>query len=213
MSHHQSSTGDLQGPPHVHHMDPATAYGAAKLGMWLFLATEILLFAVLFASFALYRWYYLAEFHAGSHHLNWKLGALNTVVLLISSFTAARAVSCAQKGENAKVTKLMLFTIMCGGIFLVVKFFEYRAKYMTGYWPGKENFWEFKNFLGLYFCMTGLHGLHVIIGMCLLGWVASKSRKNRFSGAYYTPVEIGALYWHLVDLIWIYLFPLLYLVG
>jgi cytochrome c oxidase subunit 3 len=211
MSHHAASAGEgeIQGPPHVHHMDSTTAYHAAKLGMWLFLATEILLFAVLFASFALFRW----MFKAGSEHLNWKLGALNTGVLLLSSFTAARAVDAAQHGNNKLVTKLFSFTIFCGFIFLIVKFFEYKHKYDTGYFPGGANFWEFKNFLGIYFCMTGLHGLHVIIGMGLMAWVISKSRRNRFSSAYYTPVEIGALYWHLVDLIWIYLFPLLYLVG
>jgi cytochrome c oxidase subunit III len=211
MSH--SGEQVLKGPPHVHHMDSVTAYNAAKLGMWLFLATEILLFAVMFATFALYRWYYLAEFHAGSHHLNWKLGMTNTAVLLFSSYTAAMAVYAAQRGDNRRVVKNLLTTIACGGIFLVIKYFEYHHKWESGFWPGKENFHEFKNFLGLYFCMTGLHALHVIIGMCLLFWVYLKARKDRFSSDYYTPVEIGALYWHLVDLIWIYLFPLLYLVG
>jgi cytochrome c oxidase subunit 3 len=194
-------------------MDSVTAYEAAKLGMWLFLATEILLFAVLFSAFALFRWYYLAEFHAGSHHLNWKLGATNTAVLLFSSFTAALAVDAAQRGDNPRVVRNLLVTIFCGGIFLVIKYIEYSAKYSAGLFPGGENFWEYHNFLGLYFCMTGLHGLHVVIGMGLLTWGLLKARKNRFSPDYYTPVEVGALYWHLVDLIWIYLFPLLYLVG
>ena len=200
-------------PPHIHHMDPVTAYGAAKLGMWLFLATELLLFGVLFTAFALFRTEYLAEFNKGSEKLNWMLGAFNTVVLLVSSFTAAVAVDAARKGENGRVVKLFGFTIFCGLIFLVVKYVEYSEKYAHGYWPGGANFFEYQNFLGLYYCMTWLHGLHVIIGMGLLAWVAIKARKNRFSGAYYTPVELGALYWHLVDLIWIYLFPLLYLVG
>lgn len=215
MSHsHSSSASDVvTGPPHVHHMDPTTAYGAAKLGMWLFLATEILLFAAMFAAFALFRWDHLEEFHHGSQHLDWRLGALNTAVLLISSFTAAMAVDAAQHGDNRRVSRNVILTILGGAIFLVVKFFEYSSKYHHGYFPGGENFYEFKNFLGLYFCMTGLHGLHVIAGMGLLTWVLRKSLKNRFSASYYTPVEIGALYWHLVDLIWIYLFPLLYLVG
>lgn len=213
MGHHASSHDDNSGPPHVHHMDSVTAYSAAKLGMWLFLATEILLFAVLFAAFALYRWYYLDEYHSGSHHLNKWLGALNTVVLLISSFMAARAVDAAQHGNNRRVVQLFGGTIFCGLIFLVVKTVEYTEKYNHGYFPGGANFWEFKNFLGLYFCMTGLHALHVVIGMGLLFWGLQKARKNRFSSRYYTPIEIGALYWHLVDLIWIYLFPLLYLVG
>lgn len=211
MSH---SAGEVtSGPPHLHHMDSVTAYHAAKLGMWLFLATEILLFAVLFTTFAIFRWYHLDEFHAGSSHLNWKLGMVNTAVLLFSSFTAAMAVDAGQHGDNKRIVKNLLVTIICGGVFLVIKYFEYSAKYAAGLWPGKANFFEYQNFLSLYYCMTALHALHVIIGMCLLGWILSKALKNRFSTDYYTPVEIGALYWHLVDLIWIYLFPLLYLVG
>lgn len=201
------------GPPHVHHMDPITAYGAAKLGLWLFLATEILLFAVMFTSFALYRWAHLTEFHEGSHHLNRILGSINTVVLIFSSFTAALAVDAGQHGNNKGVIRNFGISILCGGIFLVIKFFEYKAKYDHGFFPHGEHFGEFKNFLSLYFCMTGLHGLHVIIGMALMTWVVLKARRNRFSPDYYTPVELSALYWHLVDLIWIYLFPLLYLVG
>jgi len=214
MSHdtavHEVGPGD---PPIIHHMDSTTAYAAAKLGMWLFLGTEILLFAVLFASFFLYRWMYLSDYHSGSHHLDWRLGALNTIVLLLSSFTAARAVDAAQGGDNKRVVKLFGFTIFCGGIFLVVKFIEYSAKYKHGLWPGMAGYHEYANFLGFYFCMTGLHGLHVILGMGLLTWGLLLARRNRFSGRYYTPIEMGALYWHLVDLVWIYLFPLLYLVG
>lgn len=200
-------------PPHIHHMAPCTAYGAAKLGMWLFLATEVLLFAVLFCTFALMRWAHLEEFHKGSHHLNVWLGALNTAVLLFSSYTAAVAVTKAQKGDNAGVVKNFGISCLCGLVFLVIKTFEYSEKYHHGLFIGGANFYEFKNFLGLYFCMTGLHALHVVIGMIIMGWVITKARKNRFSERYFTPVELGALYWHLVDLIWIYLFPLLYLVG
>jgi cytochrome c oxidase subunit III len=194
-------------------MDPVTAYDAAKLGMWLFLATEILLFAVLFTAFAIFRWKFLGDFHAGSKQLNWVLGGVNTIVLLVSSFTAALAVDAAQKGNNKKVSGYLIFTIACGFVFLIIKAFEYTAKYNHGFFPGGEHYFQYRSFLGLYFCMTGLHALHVVIGMTLLAWVLRKSRKNRFSHDYYTPVEIAALYWHLVDLIWIYLFPLLYLVG
>lgn len=213
MSHVGEET--LSGPPHVHHMDSTTAYHAAKLGMWLFLATEILLFGGLFAAFALYRWMYLEEFAVASKHLNWVMGSINTAVLILSSFTAAMAVDAAQKGDNPRIVRNLGVTIVCGFGFLIIKYFEYSSKYHHGLFPGGEDFHNpgYKNFFGLYYCMTGLHALHVIIGMILLGWVATKARKNRFSGAYYTPVEIGALYWHLVDLIWIYLFPLLYLVG
>jgi cytochrome c oxidase subunit 3 len=200
-------------------MDAPTAYSSAKLGMWLFLATEVLLFGGLFAAFALYRWMYLEEFHHASKQLNWMLGMLNTGVLIFSSYTAALAVDAAQRNDNKRVSKLLLTTIICGGIFLVVKFFEYKAKYEHGYFPGLETFnspefnSSYKMFFGLYYCMTALHGLHVILGMGVLYWAYRMAKRNRFSREYYTPVEMGALYWHLVDLIWIYLFPLLYLVG
>lgn len=201
------------GPPHVHHMDATTAYHAAKLGMWLFLGTEILLFGGLFLGFAIYRWYYLDQFHAGSHHLNMWLGGTNTIVLLFSSLTAVLAVDAAQHGNNKRASKFLVVTLLCALAFLVIKYIEYSGKYHHGYFPGGEKFHEFGPFLPFYFCMTGLHALHVIFGMGLLGWVLSKTMKNRFSPDYYTPVEVGALYWHLVDAIWIYLFPLLYLVG
>ncbi len=223
--HPHSTAAEKMGPPQPHHMDSVTAYHAAKLGMWLFLGTEILLFGGLFAAFALFRWRYLHEFMSASGHLDWKMGALNTVVLLVSSFFAAVAVDAAQHGDNKRVVKNLSLTIVCGIIFLIVKFFEYKAKYEHGLFPGSVdphtgiafNSTDFnaayKAFFGLYYCMTGLHGLHVVAGMGLLLWALLKARKNRFSKEYYTPVEIGALYWHLVDLIWIYLFPLLYLVG
>ncbi|MBX7137990.1 MAG: cytochrome c oxidase subunit 3 family protein [Oligoflexia bacterium] len=218
MSSH-STAENYQGPPHVHHMDAPTAYSAAKLGMWLFLATEILLFGGLFAAFALFRWMYLEAFEHASQQLAWGWGALNTLVLLFSSFTAAMAVEAAQKGNNQRVFRLLAITIGCGFIFLIIKFIEYRAKYVHGIWPSSAEWNDpqfnahYKSFFGLYFCMTGLHALHVILGMGLLAWALRKARVNRYSKEYYTPVEVGALYWHLVDLIWIYLFPLLYLVG
>jgi cytochrome c oxidase subunit III len=208
-----------QGPPHVHHMDAPTAYHAAKLGMWLFLATELLLFGGLFTAFALYRWEYIEEFGHASKSLNWKLGAVNTVVLIFSSYMAAQAVDAAQHGDNKRVTRNLMVTILCACGFLVIKTIEYREKYLAGKFPGLPYFnsaefnSHYKSFFGLYYTMTGLHALHVVIGMGIIFWVLSMSRKNRFSANYYTPVEVGALYWHLVDLIWIYLFPLLYLVG
>lgn len=218
MGHHVD-TVDPQGPPHVHHMDARTAYHAAKFGMWLFLATEILLFGGLFCAFILFRWMYLEEFHHASKHLNVWMGGTNTVVLIISSFFAAKAVDAAQHNDNKKVVRNLLVTIVCACGFLVIKYFEYSAKYHHGLFPTSPEFnspdfnHAYKCFFALYYCMTGLHALHVLIGMAILGWVISKARKDRFSNRYYTPVEVGALYWHLVDLIWIYLFPLLYLVG
>jgi len=206
-------------PPHIHHMDTPTAYAAAKLGMWLFLGTEILLFGGLFAAFAVYRSLHLEQFHAASHMLDWKMGATNTLILLFSSYTAAMAVDTAKQGHNKKTFNYLLVTIICGSIFLVIKYFEYGSKIHHGMFPGMSEWYtpdsmaKYSVFFGLYYCMTALHALHVILGMGLLAWVATKARRDRFSGRYYTPVEMGALYWHLVDLIWIYLFPLLYLVG
>ncbi len=220
---HSEAVGPV-GPPHVHHMDSTTAYQSAKLGMWLFLGTEILLFGGLFAAFALYRWMYLDQFHHASRELNWMLGGLNTLVLLFSSFTAALAVDAAQHGDNKRVSRNLIITIACGAIFLVIKYIEWSTKYHHGIFPGAIDphtgmaFNDaafnkaYSSFFGLYYCMTGLHGLHVILGMGLLFWALGKARKNRFSKDYYTPVEVGALYWHLVDLIWIYLFPLFYLI-
>jgi cytochrome c oxidase subunit 3 len=203
-------------PPIIHHMDSVTAYGAAKLGMWLFLATEVLLFAVMFCTFAIMRYYHLGEFHEASHHLNLWAGALNTAILLFSSYTAAVAVTKAQEGDNAGVVRNFGISVACGFLFLMVKAFEYTGKAQHGMFPlvWNSNFYEYKNFLGIYYCMTGLHALHVIIGMVVMTIYGIRpALKNRFSGKYYTPVELSALYWHLVDLIWIYLFPLLYLVG
>jgi len=197
-------------------MDTPTAYGAAKLGMWLFLATEILLFAVMFCSFAIMRYYHLQEFHEASHHLDLRAGALNTAILLFSSYTAAVAVTKAQLGDNRGVVRNFTYSLLCGFGFLIVKSYEYTHKAHEGMFPfvWNSDFYHYKNFLGLYFCMTGLHALHVIIGMAIMYWYGIRpALNNRFSGKYYTPVELSALYWHLVDLIWIYLFPLLYLVG
>jgi cytochrome c oxidase subunit 3 len=162
------------------------------------------------------RYYHLDEFHHASKNLNVWLGAFNTAVLLFSSYTAAVAVTKAQLGDNAGVVRNFGISCVCGLIFLVVKSIEYTGKAHHGMFPfvWNSHFYEYKNFLGIYYCMTGLHALHVIIGMVVMFIYGIKpAMRNRFSGKYYTPVELGALYWHLVDLIWIYLFPLLYLVG
>lgn len=217
--HDAHSNWKLGDPPIVHHMDSHTAYDAARLGMWLFLATEVLLFGGLFAAYLFYHWMYFGEFHHASRSLNWQLGALNTIVLLFSSYLAVMAVDSIKQGKSDKAFKFLAGTIGCGLIFLVIKTIEYSTKYSHGLFPtldtfnSPEHLHEYKMFFGLYFCMTGLHALHVILGMGLLLWAGLKVKAGHFSAKYYTPVEVGALYWHLVDLIWIYLFPLLYLVG
>ncbi len=206
MSHSASAHHEKLPPGHFHHLEPETAYHAAKFGMWLFLATEVLLFGGLFCAYAIYFNREHAMFQYYSGELNWKLGALNTVVLLVSSFFMALGVDAAQHGDNKKVVRNTTITLVCGLIFLVVKFFEYKAKIEHGFFPPPNIYF------GLYFTMTGLHGVHVVAGMGLLAWIRGLAKKNHFSETYYTPVEVGGLYWHLVDLIWIYLFPLLYLI-
>jgi cytochrome c oxidase subunit 3 len=194
-------------PGHFHHFEPEQAYHASKFGMWLFLATEVLFFGGLFAAFAVFHSKYFHLFHESSKALNWKLGATNTVVLLLSSFSMALGVDAAQHGNNKKVIKCLAITLLCAATFMVIKYIEYSAKFSHGIFPGTNLFYA------LYFCLTGLHGIHVLVGMGAIVWVWSLAAKNRFSETYYTPCEIVGLYWHLVDLVWIYLFPLLYLIG
>jgi cytochrome c oxidase subunit III len=191
---------------------------ASKIGMWLFLATEVLLFGGLFVGFALQQSAHPAAFLEAHHHLDKALGALNTVVLLFSSFTMVMAVHSAATNKQKALIRYLLITLVCAGIFLVVKGFEYHHKWEEGLLPGK--FYSHKGdtvpnqfiFFSFYFMMTGLHGIHVIGGMIAITWTLLKARKGVFDSTYYTPVDLVGLYWHLVDLIWIYLFPLLYLI-
>ncbi len=194
-------------PGHFHHLEPEQAYHASIFGMWLFLATEVLFFGGLFAAFAVFHGQYPELFHAGAKSLNWKLGGLNTIVLLLSSYFMARGVDAAQHGQNKPVIKWLTGTFICAGIFMVVKYIEYTTKFEHGIFPQTNLFYA------LYFCLTGLHGIHVVVGMCAVGWIMALAKRNLFSETYYTPCEVVGLYWHLVDLVWIYLFPLLYLIG
>ncbi len=214
---------------HAEHHDPhqqhhfATAeqqFDASKLGMWLFLVTEVLLFGGLFVGFGMMQSKYPEAFMAAHQHLSWKLGALNTVVLLISSFTMVMAVLAAQTNEKKKLIVFLILTLICAGIFLGVKYVEYSEKFEHGLLPGK--FYASHEtggpdgqfmFFSFYFLMTGLHGFHILGGMAVMGWVLVRAIKGEFSSEYYTPVDLVGLYWHLVDLIWIYLFPLLYLIS
>ena len=139
--------------------------------------------------------------------LDWRLGATNTIVLLASSYFVARAVDSSQHGDNKAVVRWLDLTLICAFLFLVIKGIEYSGKIQLGIG------FSTNIYFGLYFCMTGLHAIHVIAGIGLLSWVRMHAKRNLFSTTYYTPVEVSGLYWHLVDLIWIYLFPLLYLIG
>lgn len=210
MSHTDLSHSKPLAPGHFHHFEPEQAYHASKYAMWVFLATEVHLFGGLFCAFAVYRWKYLAEFNEHAQSLNWKLGALNTIVLLCSSYFMVRAVDAAQKGLNYKVCAWLEKTFFCGIIFMVVKCFEYKAKLFDHHPPITP---KSHIFYGLYFCMTGVHAIHVLVGMGVMVWLYLLAKKNRFSVFYYTPVEVTGLYWHLVDVIWIFLFPLVYLLG
>lgn len=205
MGHHESLPLG-----HTHFAEPEQVYHSAKFGMWVFLATEVHLFGALFCTFAVYRWRYFEDFQQFALSLNWRLGGLNTLVLLTSSYFMVRAVDAAQKGLNKKVNSFCNLTLICALIFLVVKFFEYRAKLVLHEPP---IFPHSHIFYGLYFTMTGIHGLHVLLGMGAIWWLKMRAKREEFSVTYYTPVEVVGLYWHLVDVVWIYLFPLLYLLG
>lgn len=192
---------------HGHHMDPAVEYSSSKLGMWLFLGTEILLFGGLFAAYAIFRAKYPEMFMEQHLELNKKLGAINTCILIFSSLTMAMGVSAIQRGKQKVTAILILITILCGLAFGVVKYFEYSAKFHHHIYPDTSIFFS------LYFMMTGLHMLHVFVGLLILATLLVLTMKGKFNAKYSTPIEVGGLYWHLVDLIWIYLFPLLYLIA
>ena len=192
---------------------------ASKLGMWIFLCTEVLMFGGLFVGYILYRRLYPELFHQGAQFLDWQLGFINTVVLLISSLTMALSIYFVQKGKHSKSVTCLWLTLLCGFIFMGIKYIEYSHKLHLGLAPGDFfSYTEAETLSGLplyfsfYYCMTGLHGFHVLVGLILISWLIVLSYKNRFSPLYYTPLECVGLFWHLVDLIWIYLFPLLYLV-
>jgi cytochrome c oxidase subunit 3 len=192
---------------HAHHIDPAVGYESAKLGMWLFLATELLLFGGLFTAYTIFRAKYPAMFEEQHLELNKTLGALNTVILIFSSLTMAMGVTCIQRGNRKLLTILLAITILCGLIFGFNKYLEYSAKFHHHIYPSTSIFFA------LYFMMTGLHMLHVLAGVIILTVLLVLNVRGKFSETYNSPVEIGGLYWHLVDLIWIYLFPLLYLIA
>lgn len=264
----------------AHHFDtPEQQFEAGKLGIWLFLVTEVLFFAGLFCAYTIYRAMNPEVYEYAHYFLDTNMGAINTVVLLASSFTAAYAVRCAQVADRPKLMVNIVITILCACAFMCVKYFEYSHKYHDGLLPGKrfhpkEALYELPRFqqkhpeaaelaerikagkvdasekltekqigpllragiisekeikegklttlstppkthvfFGIYFFMTGLHGLHVLIGIGIWVWMLIKANKGVFNKNYFGPIDYSALYWHLVDLIWIYLFPLLYLIS
>jgi len=211
---------------------------AGSLGMWVFLVTEIMFFGGLFAGYTIYRSLYLEGFVAGSHILNIKLGATNTAVLIASSFTMAMAVHSAQKGRRRAVMGFLLLTMLLGFTFLGIKCVEYHDKYVEHlipcesvacsnlglqFAPVEQALQEIQKqhaqlaHVELYFCfyffMTGMHALHMIIGIGIMTYLLLMARRGKFNAQYYAPIEVAGLYWHFVDIVWIFLFPLLYLIG
>jgi cytochrome c oxidase subunit 3 len=189
---------------------------ASKLGMWLFLFTELLLFGGLFLVYTIYRYLNPDAFLHASYNLNVILGTVNTVVLLTSSWTVAMAVTAMQKGDIKFSAKLIDATIFFAMVFLVIKYFEWSAKIEHGLFPGMEHYNQLdpggKLFFFLYYFMTGLHGVHVIVGAIILLFVQHAIKSNKTNPGKYMFLENAALYWHLVDVIWIFLFPLFYLI-
>jgi cytochrome c oxidase subunit 3 len=191
-------------------------YGRSKLGMWLFLFTEILLFGGLFLIYSVYRTVHQEEFHSAAKELSTALGAINTVILLTSSLTMALAISALRQGKRNVSIICQTITILLGLAFLMNKYFEWSGHIHAGIYPSSPELLSRGHgeilFYGLYYVMTGLHGLHVIAGVLLIGIMLSLTLKGSISVDTFGKLENTGLYWHLVDIIWIYLFPLFYLI-
>ena len=188
----------------------------ARMAMWLFLFTELLLFGALFIVYTVFRSNYLTDFHNAASHLNTTIGAVNTLLLLTSSATMVYSIIAMQKNKKVASINWLLITIVFAIIFLVNKYFEWTYKFDHGVYLNSPLVNEMPRgeilFYGLYFIMTGLHAIHILIGIFLLGYVALRIGKNQITSDKYVYLENVGLYWHIVDLIWIYLFPLFYLI-
>jgi cytochrome c oxidase subunit 3 len=234
---------------HAHHFKDANhQYESSKQGIWLFMVTEILMFGGLFVAYAIYKSLYAPIFHVGGSYLDVKWGSINTVVLIVSSFTMALGIYFTQTNQNKKAVIALALTILCAFGFMSIKYVEYSHKIHEGLLPGKyfsntkfaddvvkltasipeeelsesmlalskqpEKLKKYAPlYFGFYFSMTGLHGIHVMMGAGMIFWVMLKVHRKKLNAEYYTPIEGVGIFWHIVDLIWIYLFPLLYLVG
>jgi cytochrome c oxidase subunit III len=192
---------------------------AGTLGMWVFLVTEVMFFGGLFLAYIVYRTLYPAAFAAASHHLDVPLGGVNTIVLICSSLTMALAVYSAQVGARRLTVMYLATTLLLGLVFLTIKLTEYKHKFEEGLIPGRGFKFEgplradAETFFSLYFSMTGLHALHMVVGVGVMSVLIVMAWRGKFTPEYHAPVELSGLYWHFVDIIWIFLFPLLYLVG
>ncbi len=198
---------------HIEHRDDT----ASKMGMWLFIFTELLLFGGLFIVYSVYRSKYSNDFHIAANQLNTFIGTINTIILLVSSMTVAMSVTAIKTGNKSLTLKLLGVTIFLAFLFLVNKYFEWNLKFEHHLYPGSDLMLTLKRgellFFGLYFFMTGLHAFHIIVGMILLIVIFFKVKSGKQNIGNNALLENGGLYWHLVDLIWIFLFPLLYLIS
>src|SRR5262245_6686625 len=199
--------------------DPEQQRESSTLGMWIFLATEVLFFGALFLGYSIYRGQFSSAFGEASRHLDIALGAVNMAVLLCSSLIMAMAVHQVQLGNQRALIRFLIGTTAFGVVFLAIKFFEYYHKYEEHLIPGEHFVWHGADanhasiFYIFYFIMTGTHAVHMVVGIGLMTVLIILSRRGKFSPHYYTPVEMGGLYWHFVDIVWVFLFPLLYLVD
>jgi cytochrome c oxidase subunit 3 len=225
----QGGSHGAHNPALLHHFATEEQQrNSASLGMWWFLATEIMFFGGLFCAYLVYRRLYFGDFAAASQTLDWKLGGTNTIVLICSSLTVVLAVWAAQTARRGLLLSSLVLTMIFGVAFLGIKGIEYKEKFERHHVPGASFEFhetipghphEYANpahaqiYFALYFVMTGLHAIHMIIGLGIFLWLFIMAWKGRFTPEWNTPVEIGGLYWHFVDIIWIYLFPLLYLID
>ena len=198
---------------HYEHYDTV----ANRIGMWLFLFTEVLMFGMLFLAYAVYLYQYKDQFQTAPALLNRPIGAVNTIILLTSSLTMALAIAAIQKANKKRCLMFLLITILCAAAFCVIKGFEWSAKFHHGIYPGSPLFEDMARgevvFFGLYFVMTGIHALHVILGALVILLAFFLVQKNKVNAERFSFLQNTGLFWHLVDLVWIYLFPLFYLVG
>jgi cytochrome c oxidase subunit 3 len=228
------ATGSAEPSPFLqpHFENLGAQHEAGKLGIWLFLGSEVLFFTGLFTAYGVYRANHQDLFGYAQHFLDWRMGALNTAVLVSSSLSAAWSVRAAQLGDRRTLLRTLALTLLLAGAFMVVKYFEYSHKLAHGVgWgaacqPDAEFLASLPEavralpvpdrlgtFFAIYYLMTGLHGIHVLVGMGLYVWLLRRASRGDFGPGYYGPVDAVALYWHLVDIIWIFLFPLFYLIG
>jgi cytochrome c oxidase subunit III len=207
-------------PALQHHFDSLEQQKeSSTLGMWMFLLTEVMFFGGVFAAYVIYRMKYPQAFVAASHHLNVVMGGVNTAVLICSSLTMALSIWAAQINKRKLIVLFLILTMALGAAFLVVKTFEYQHKFEERHVPGPNFHWEGADagpaelFFSLYFILTGIHAFHMVIGLGLLTWLLVTAWRGRYDSRYFIPLEITGLYWHFVDIVWIFLFPLLYLLG